>query len=126
MQHRPVKHHCNDPGNKRSRHLRASVCRRARKNPEPEYGFFEMKQALFPAENKQARHCCHRISKSRRNRRAADPHVEYGNKHIVKHHIQDTACHGTDQGKTGLFTRNHIKREIIHKKDRHGKYQIPA
>ena len=126
MEHRPVKHHCDNPGNERSRHLRASVCRRTRKDLKSEYRLFEVKQALFPAENKQPHHCCYRISKPRRNRRTTDPHIKSGNKHIVKHHIKHATSYRADQGKSGLFTGNHVKREIIHQKDGHRKDQITA
>ena len=85
-----------------------------------------MQQALFPAEDKQTGNRSYRISKPRCNSRAADPHIQSGNKHIIKRHIQNAARHRTDQGKERLFAGNHIKRKVVHQKDRHSEYQITA
>ncbi len=85
-----------------------------------------MQQALFPAEHKQTRNRRHRIPKSRRDRRAPDPHVKQADKHIVEHHVQDAARHRADQGQCCLLARDHVEREIVHQQDRHGKYQITA
>ena len=85
-----------------------------------------MEQTLFPAKNKQSDHRRHGIAKTCRNCCTADSHVKSGNEHIVKRHIQDASSHGAHQGKIGLFTGNHIEREVVHQKNRHGENQIAA
>ncbi len=85
-----------------------------------------MQQALFSAENKQA---CHRrdgIPQSRCDCRSADPHIKNSDKHIIKHHVQHPARHGTYKRKGGFLAGDHVQGKVIHQQDRHGKQQIPA
>ena len=124
--HRPVEHHRDNPGDKGGGHLRASVCRRICQDFEPEDRLLKMQKALFPAEYEHTRDGCHRISKTRRNRRAADAHLESGDEQIVKRHVQDAARYRANQRKSGLFAGNHIEREVIHQEDWNGKYQVAA
>ncbi len=119
MKHCPVKHHCNNAGDKRRRHFGAAVRGCIGKHPKTAYRFFKMKQALF-----SAKHSRHAITQTCGGRRSTDSHVQTCNKHIVQHNIQNAARYRTNKRKRCLFTCNHIQCKIVHQQDGHRKQKV--